>query len=84
MRAWDKTPLRKLGVHTSRVVREECSQLTLFPPGREEKLRRLELALDQIRAAYGSQAVTRGCFLNERPEKPPSLSIGRPPDRPSF
>ncbi|MDR3757588.1 MULTISPECIES: hypothetical protein [Enterocloster] len=83
-RAWDKTPLRKLGVHTSRVVREECSQLTLFPPGREEKLRRLELALDQIRAAYGSQAVTRGCFLNERPEKPPSLSIGRPPDRSSF
>ena len=84
MRAWDKTPLRKLGVHTSRVVREEYSQLTLFPPGREEKLRRLELALDQIRAAYGSQAVTRGCFLNERPEKPPSLSIGRPPDRSSF
>ena len=83
-RCWDGTPLRKLGVHTSRVAREEYSQLTLFSPGREEKLRRLELALDQIRAAYGSQAVTRGCFLNERPEKPPSLSIGRPPDRPAL
>lgn len=77
-KAWDGAPLRKLGVHTSRVVREDYAQLSLFSRERDEKLGRLEAALDEIRASYGSQAVTRGCFLKERPAKPPGLSIGRP------
>lgn len=78
-RIWKGRPLRKLGIHTSRVTREESAQLTLFSQERLEKLTRLEQALDQIRAVYGPQAVTRGCFLKDRPLSPPALTIGRGP-----
>lgn len=78
-RIWKGQPLRKLGVHTSRVTREDCTQLTLFSQGRLEKLTRLEQALDQIRTVYGPQAVIRGCFLKDRPINPPALTIGRSP-----
>lgn len=63
---WDGTPIRLLGVRTSKLVPEgEPVQLSLFDYAapRSEKQQKLDAALDDIRAKYGKDAVKRGRFL---------------------
>ena len=63
---WDSTPIRLLGVRTSKLVPEdEPVQLSLFdfPDPRSEKQQKLDAALDNIRAKYGKDAIKRGRFL---------------------
>ncbi len=79
---WDSTPVRLLGIRSSRLVScEEPVQLSLFdlpevaPSGisRKEpsahKKEQLDAALDAIRARYGADAVVRGSLLRDRPPK---------------
>lgn len=79
---WDGTPVRLLGIRSSRLVScEEPVQLSLFdlpevaPSGisRKEpsahKKEQLDAALDAIRARYGADAVVRGSLLRDRPPK---------------
>lgn len=71
---WDGTPIRLLGIRTSRLVEEnEPIQLTLFDYASpvSEKQQKLDAALDQIRTRYGKDAVKRGSLL-------------KPPDTDSF
>ena len=63
---WDGTPIRLLGVRTSKLVPEdEPVQLSLFDytAPRSEKQQKLDAALDDIRAKYGKDAVKRGSFV---------------------
>ncbi|MDO5423845.1 MAG: DNA polymerase IV [Eubacteriales bacterium] len=67
---WNQEPIRLLGIRASRLVTaEEPVQLSLFDlaPEKSEKQKKLDIALDSIRARYGQSAVVRGDEL-----KPPS------------
>lgn len=61
--AWDKTPVRHLGIHTSRVSSEESRQLGLFDRMDYEKLEKMDKAVDEIRRRFGNDAVMRASFL---------------------
>lgn len=64
---WDGTPIRLLGVYTSRATREAGSrQLTLFDRTDYEKLEKLDRAVDSIRERFGTGAVQRASFLEQR------------------
>lgn len=66
---WDGTPIRHLGIHTSKVQKkEEFRQLTLFDDEksmRPEKLQKLDRAMDEIRTRFGSDSVKRATFLKD-------------------
>lgn len=61
--AWDGTPLRLIGVFTSKAAREEYEQLDLFQTAKNEKQSRLDAAIDQIRQKYGDDSIKRARFL---------------------
>ncbi len=62
---WDKTPLRQLGVHTSKVTEDKgIRQLNLFDMNKYEKLNKLDQAIDTIRERYGADSVMRASFVN--------------------
>lgn len=64
---WDGTPVRHLGIHTSRVSSETSRQLGLFDRMDYEKLERMDKAVDEIRRRFGGDAVKRASFLPEKP-----------------
>jgi len=62
---WDGTPVRQLGIHTSKIVcGETYKQINLFDMNRYEKLSRLDETVDEIRERYGDDAVMRAIFLD--------------------
>lgn len=61
--AWDGTPLRLIGVFTSKAAKEEYEQLDLFQTEKSEKQSRLDAAIDQIRQKYGDDSIKRARFL---------------------
>lgn len=61
--AWDGTPLRLIGVFTSKAAKEAYEQLDLFQTARNEKQSRLDAAIDQIRQKYGDDSIKRARFL---------------------
>ena len=65
---WNGEPIRLLGIRTSKLVEESApEQLTIFDiqpeKQKDEKQRKLEKALDDIRKRFGEDAVKRGRFL---------------------
>lgn len=63
---WDGTPIRHLGIHTSRAsIEDTARQLSLFDNTDYEKLEKLDRAVDRIREKFGSDAVLRASFLNQ-------------------
>lgn len=63
---WDQTPIRLLGIRTTKLVAEdEPVQMSLFDyqAPKSEKQQKLDAALDNIRSRFGSDAVTRGSLL---------------------
>lgn len=70
---WDGTPIRLLGIRTSKLSpQEEPVQLSLFDylqdKSGNEKQEKLDAALDSIRRRFGSNAVIRGSFLSNPDE----------------
>lgn len=74
---WDGTPVRLLGIRTSKLVAEsEPIQLNLFdmapiapssadsPTAPSDKQQKLDQALDSIRKKYGADSVMRGSLLH--------------------
>lgn len=66
---WDHSPIRLLGLRTSRLFSEdEPVQLSLFDMVSEapanEKQKKLDAALDSIRSKYGSSSVIRGSLFS--------------------
>lgn len=63
-RLWDKkTPLRHLGIHTSKVQEEAGRQYNIFDMEKNERLEKLDKAVDHIRGKYGEDAIFRASFL---------------------
>ncbi|WP_124067962.1 DNA polymerase IV [Clostridium sp. E02] len=66
--AWDKTPVRHLGIHMSHVTDNQDRQISFFEKNDYEKLERLDQTVDQIRKRFGNDAIKRAVFL-ESPEQ---------------
>lgn len=60
---WDHTPIRQLGVHTSKATHDCMYQYNLFDTFNIDKERKLDKAIDSIRKTYGEDAIMRGTFL---------------------
>lgn len=65
---WNEQPIRLLGIRTSKLVEESApEQLTIFDmqleKPKDEKHKKLDQALDEIRKRFGEDAVKRGTFL---------------------
>ena len=66
---WDGTPVRLLGVRTSKLTQDDAPiQLNLFDYAapKSEKQQKLDAALDDIRKRFGSDAIKRGSLLDSR------------------
>lgn len=64
---WDGTPIRHLGIHTSRLQdRIDMRQLDMFDTADYEKMAKMDQTVDQIRARYGKDSVKRAVFLGSR------------------
>lgn len=62
--AWDKTtPLRQLGVRVGKVTAEDYRQQSLFDDADFARQEKRDLAVDELRAKYGEDAVLRAVFL---------------------
>lgn len=63
---WDgKAPIRQIGVHTSKVQKDECRQYNLFDNTPYEKLAKVNRTIDTIRSKYGEDAVMRANFIRQ-------------------
>lgn len=63
-RLWDKkTPVRQIGVHTSKVQENAARQYSIFDLEKSDKLEKLDRTIDQLRGKYGEDAVFRASFL---------------------
>jgi len=60
---WDGSPIRLLGIHTSRIKEEGTRQMNIFDKTDYEKLEKLDRAVDQIRSRFGMDSVKRASFL---------------------
>lgn len=70
---WDGSPIRLLGVSTSKITSESMRQLRLsdeLSSGRNHRQDKLDRAIDEIRRKFGEDAIKRARFLDP-PEKPP-------------
>ncbi|MBE5940166.1 MAG: DNA polymerase IV [Lachnospiraceae bacterium] len=61
---WNGTPIRLLGVSTSKATTDATYQLDLFDNGETEKLKKLNAAIDSIRTKYGSDKVKRATLMD--------------------
>ncbi len=64
---WHGEPIRQLGVHTSGSSKEHFVQQNLFHSYDEEKLTKLNSAIDTIRDKFGENAVKRARLLKGDP-----------------
>lgn len=63
---WDGTPIRLLGIQTSKIMEEDYGrQLSLFDHTDYEKMERLDEAVDKIRGKYGKEYIKRASFLKK-------------------
>lgn len=63
---WDKhTPIRLLGVHTSKLTKEAHQQYNLFDMQKFEQFNKLDQTLDEIRKKFGSNSIVRASLLNQ-------------------
>ena len=63
---WDGTPLRLLGVQTSKASAEDSIQYNLFDYKKNEKLEKLDSAIDKIRMKYGEDSIQRASFIGAK------------------
>ena len=69
----DNRPIRLLGVSTGKATQEHYEQYDLFDMQKNEKLSRLNVAVDAIRSRYGEDSIKRACFI-EADDAAPALS----------
>lgn len=61
---WDGTPIRQLGIHTSKVVGGSINrQLNLFDMAKYEKYEKMDDVVDKVREKYGDDSIMRAIFL---------------------
>lgn len=62
---WDFTPLRLIGVRSSRIASDDYCQLSLFDSGKDQKMEQFEKAVDSIRDKFGIDSIKRASFLRD-------------------
>jgi len=62
---WDLTPVRLIGLRTSRLAKNSYEQMSLFENRQTQKMKELEKAVDKIRGKYGVDSIKRASFLKE-------------------
>ncbi|HCL03328.1 MAG TPA: DNA polymerase IV [Lachnoclostridium phytofermentans] len=62
---WDNSPIRLLGIRTTKLDDTDFSQISLFDNKQSEKFKKLDSAIDSIRNKYGNDSVKRASFLKE-------------------
>lgn len=61
---WDGTPIRQLGIQTSRIREADSGrQMSLFDNTDYERLEKMDRAIDTIRERFGNDAIKRGSFV---------------------
>ncbi|MEG0688485.1 MAG: DNA polymerase IV [Hungatella sp.] len=63
--AWDLTPVRLLGIRTSKIREEGFSQMNLFDTKHNQKMEQLEKTVDSIRDKFGVDSIKRASFLQK-------------------
>lgn len=68
---WDHTPIRSLGVHTSRVSQDApARQMSMFDTTDYERYGRVDRAVDALRKRFGNHVLTRASLLPPKEESP--------------
>lgn len=62
---WDLTPVRLIGLRTSKISDHQYVQMSLFEDERSEKLKNLDKAVDSIRNRFGTDSIKRASFLQK-------------------
>lgn len=62
---WDHTPIRKLGIHTSKASSASMYQYSLFDTMNIDKEIKLDKAIDDIRSTWGQDSIKRGALLSD-------------------
>ena len=62
---WDHTPVRLMGVRTSKIADDHYQQLSLFDSQEHQKQQDLERAVDLIRDKFGVDSIKRASFLQK-------------------
>ncbi|MDD3252174.1 MAG: DNA polymerase IV [Lachnospiraceae bacterium] len=62
---WDLTPVRLIGLRTSRISDDTFEQMSLFDNEQNRRMQSLEKCVDSIRGKYGIDSIKRASFLNE-------------------
>ncbi len=73
---WNGTPIRLLGVQTSKATNEAHRQYSLFETQNVEKLSKLDSAIDAIRNKYGEDSIKRASFVRPEDEGVKHMSGG--------
>lgn len=60
---WDLTPVRLIGLRTSRISDDSFEQMSLFESEQNRRIQTLEKAVDSIRGKYGTDIIKRASFL---------------------
>ena len=78
---WDGTPIRLLGVQTSKVTSDDCRQLNIFDMNQYAKQNKMELAVDKIRSRFGNDSIMRASFLkSDTPHMTGKMNKRKTPD----
>ncbi len=62
---WNRTPLRLMGIRTTKISDEGCLQLSLFESDHSRRMKDMEKAVDHIRSKFGTDSVKRASFLKK-------------------
>ena len=60
---WDFTPLRLISVRASHISDGTFTQFHMFQSARNQKLEKMDKAIDAIRGKYGIDSIKRASFL---------------------
>ncbi len=61
--AWNKIPIRHLGIHTNHVTAESSRQINIFDSMDYEKQEKLDRIVDDIRKRFGIDSIKRASFI---------------------
>ncbi len=65
---WDGSPIRLLGVSTSKITKQETQQISLLNTNFFQKQGKMGAALEEIRKTYGENAIFRASSLENKNE----------------
>jgi len=64
--SWKSEPIRHLGIKVSNLKNSYEKQLSIWDSKNEDKLRKLDQTVDELRYKYGNQIIQRSSFLHSK------------------